>query len=211
MVIAGRRSYVDAVRWLKAARPHRIDRGRFAARSFGGSFVAGLIVLGLFGLFAPSRFGAPGSRALGGGEWTLALGALVAAAGLVGLLQARRLVRLYRRVREPFIRPFAGDEHFEGAADCLAASPGAFQWRWATSWVWGPALSAVAGVTFAFGSAYFVVAVVLSGGRIGWSDPAFAAANAVLGMLSFALGAKRLLTWPLALSVHREVTGRYAD
>jgi hypothetical protein len=209
MVISARKAYSEAVRWLKSARPRRIDAGRFAMRSFGASLAAGIVVLGLLGLFSPSSFNIPGSRALAG-KWTLALAGLVAVCALILLANIRHLRWLFARIREPFVRPL-GTKHFEGAADALAACPEALQSRWAASWVWGPALIAVAGVTFAFSSAYFVVGAVLSGGRIGWGNPIVAGINALLSFLCFALGATRLSTWRLALSVHREVTGRYLE
>jgi hypothetical protein len=209
MVMAARRAYAEAVRWLKAARPGRIDSGRFAMRSFAGSLVFGIAVLGLLGLFSPSSFNAPGSRPFAG-RWTLALAGLVVVCVLTLIAFRARLQWLFERIREPFSRPLR-TRHFEEAADALAACPAPMQSRWAISWVWGPALLAAGGVTFAFSSAYFVVGAVLSGGRIGWGNPIVAGVNALLSLLCFALGAARLATWRLALSVHREVTGRYLD
>jgi hypothetical protein len=209
MVLAARRAYTEAVRWLKASRPRRIDSGRFALRCFGGSLVAGIVVLGALGLLSPSSFNVPGSRALAG-KWTLALAGLVALCALILLARLSHLRWLFARIREPFVRPL-GTRHFEGAADALAACPAALHSRWATSWVWGPALVAVAGVTFAFSCAYFIVGAVLAGGRIGWGNPIAAGLNALLSILFFALAATRLSTWRLAVSVHREVTGRYLD
>lgn len=209
VVLAGRRAYSDAVRWLKAARPRRIDSGRFAGRAFWASFATGIVVLGALALLVPSSFGTPGARALRGGVWTVVLAGLIAVALIALLLNARHLRWLYARVREPFTRPLTENRHFGGAADALAACPDAYHSRWATSWVWGPVLIAVAGVTFAWSSAYFVVAAVLSGGRVSWGNPVLAAGNALLSVVMFAMGAVRLATWRLALSVHREVTGRY--
>jgi hypothetical protein len=209
VVVAGRRAYSDAVRWLKAARPGRIDSGRFAARAFWGSFAAGIVVLGALALVAPSAFGTPGARAFRGGVWTLALAGVIAVAVIALLANARHLRWLYARIREPFARPLTENRYFDGAADALAATPEPYHSRWATSWVWLPALIAAAGVTFAWSSAYFVVAAVLSGGRVGWGNPVLAAGNGILSALMFAMGAVRLSTWRLALSVHREVSGRY--
>lgn len=209
MVIAARRAYVEAVRWLKSSRPARIDSGRFAMRSFWGSLLAGTVVLGVVGLLSPSSFNVPGSRALAG-KWTLALSGLVGVCVLIVLARLRHLRWLVARIREPFVRPL-GTRHFEGAADALAACPAPLHSRWAASWVWGPAVLAVAGVTFAFACAYFVVGGVLSGGRIGWGNPIAAGINVLLSIFCFAVAATRLSTWRLALSVHREVTGRYLD
>ncbi len=208
-MISARRSYSDAVRWLKAARPRRVDSGRFAVRAFWGSFAAGVVVLGVLAFAAPSAFGAPGARPLNGGVWTLALGGLVAAAAAGLLLSARRLRWLYARMKEPYVRPLTDNRYFEGTVDALAACPETYHSRWAASWVWLPSLLATAGVTFAVSSAYFVVAAVLSGGRIGVGNPILAVANATVSALMFAGGAVRLSTWRLALSVYREVTGRY--
>jgi len=211
MVRASRRAYADAVRWLKAARPARIDSGRFALRCFAGSFLAGIVVLGMIGLFAPAGFGAPGGRALANRTLSLALGATVAAAAAVLAARGAHLRWLLRRIREPFTRPLSWEPNFNGAADALAQCSEAWRSRWATSWVWGPALLAAAGATFAFSSAYFVVGAVIAGGRIAWGHPVLAGINALLSIVSFALGATRLATWRLALSVHREVTGRYLE
>ncbi len=209
MVVAGRRAYADAVRWLKAARPRRVDSGRFAARAFWGSFAAGIVVLGVLALLVPSAFGYPGARPLRSGVWTLALAGVVGMAAAALLVNARHIGWLVARIREPFVRPLSENRYFDGAADALASCPEPYHSRWATSWVWIPAVLAAAGVTFAWSSAYFVVAAVLSGGRIGWENPVVAAANGILSALMFAMGATRLSTWRLALSVHREVTGRY--
>jgi hypothetical protein len=209
MVTSAHRAYGQAVRWLKAARPRRIDSTRFALRCFGGSLVAGIILLGVLGLLSPSSFNSPGSRALAG-EWTIALAALVAIGVVIALTRVAHLRWLFARIREPFRVPIRS-QHFEGAADSLAACPEALQSRWATAWVWGPALLAIGGVTFAFSCAYFVISAVLSGGRIGLGNPILAGVNALLSLVCFALAATRLSTWRLALSVLREVTGRYLD
>ena len=211
MVRASRRAYSDAVGWLKAARPRRVDAGRFAMRCFGGSLLTGIVVLGLIGLFVPSGFGAPGGRALGNRTLSLALGASVGAATLVLAANGAHLRRLLRRIREPFTRPLNWEPNFDGAADALAQCSEAWRSRWATSWVWGPALLAAGGVTFAFSSAYFIVGAIIAGGRIAWGHPVLAGANAFLSILCFAAGATRLSTWRLALSVHRDVTGRYLE
>ena len=211
MVRASQRAYADAVRWLKAARPRRIDAGRYAMRSFAGSLLAGIVVLGVIGLAAPSAFGAPGGRALGNRTLSLALAATIAAAALILAANGARLRWLMRRIREPLTRPLNWEPNFDGAADALTQCSEAWRSRWATSWVWVPALLAGAGVLFAFSSAYFVVGAVIAGGRIAWGHPLLAGINALFSIVSFAAGATRLSTWRLALSVHREVTGRYFE
>jgi len=211
MVRASHRGYSDAVRWLKSARPGRVDSGRFALRCFVGSLLAGIVVLGVIGLLAPAGFGAPGSRAFGNRTLSLALGAAVAVAAAILAVRGAHLRWLVRRIREPFTRPLTWDPHFAGAADALAQCSQVWQSRWATSWVWVPALLATAGVTFAFSSAYFLVGAVIAGGDVGWGHPVLAGANALLSIVSFSAGATRLSTWRLALSVHRDVTGRYLE
>ena len=148
---------------------------------------------------------------MGNRTLSLALGATVAAAAAVLAARGAHLRWLFRRIREPFTRPLDWDPNFNGAADALAQCSESWRSRWATSWVWGPALLAAAGVTFAFSSAYFVVGAVIAGGRIAWGHPVLAGINALLSIASFALGATRLSTWRVALSVHREVTGRYLE
>jgi hypothetical protein len=192
----------------RASRPARIDKGRAATRWFLGSFAFGIIVLGLIGLFRPSAF-SPGSRPLSAGGVTLVLAGLVAFVGLLLAVRIRHLQWVFKRIREPFVRPLEEIPHFQGAADALAECSAAQQSRWATTWVWMPALLATGGVTFAFSCAYFVVAGILSAGHISWGNPLLAAINAVLSIVSFTVGAGRLATWRVALSAHRDVTGRY--
>jgi hypothetical protein len=204
-----RGDYANAVQWLRAARPRRIRAGAFAFRCFGGSFVSGTLVLGLIAIVSPGSFGLPGRRVLSSGPWTWALLGTIAFSVLVLLLSRRRLTRLYRRIREPYSRPPTGDEAFEGAADSLANCAPALHSRWAVAWVYVPAGFAVAGVTFAFSSAYFLIAAVISAGRVSWMEPALFGVNAVLSIVSWSLGAARLSTWRLAVAVHREVAGRY--
>jgi uncharacterized membrane protein len=204
-----RGDYANAVRWLRAARPRRIRTGAFAFRCFGGSFVSGALILGLIAIVSPGSFGLPGRRVLSSGPWTWALLGTIAVAGLLLLLNQRRLTMLYHRIRQPYARPPRGHEAFEGAADSLASCPGAQHSRWAVAWVYVPAAFAAAGVTFAFSSAYFLVAAIISGGQVSWLEPALFGVNAVLSLIAWSLGAVRLSTWRLAVAVHREVTGRY--
>jgi hypothetical protein len=204
-----RADYANAVRWLRSARPRRIRTGAFAARSFAASFVAGTFVLGLIAIISPGSFGFPGRRVLSSGVWTWALLGAIAVSGLILLAERRSLLSTFRRIREPYRRPFTGDDAFEGAADALAQCNDAHQSRWAFSWIYVPAGLAVAGVTFAFSSAYFLVSTILSAGRISWYEPTLAGINALISITTWALGAVRLSTWRLAVAVHREVSGRY--
>jgi hypothetical protein len=204
-----RRDYANAVRWLRTARPRRIRAGASSMRCFGGSFLAGTFLIGLIAFLSPGSFGVPGRRVFSSGVWTWALIAAVAIAAGGLLAGRRRLTWLYRRIREPYRRPFSGDDAFEGAADSLARCPAAMHTQWAVSWIYLPTALAVAGVTFAFSTAYFVISAILSAGRISWMEPTLATINAVLSLAAWSLGAVRLSTWRLAVAVHREVTGRY--
>lgn len=209
-MLEARRAYKEAVGWIRAARPRRIDVGRFAGRAFGGSLCAGLVVLGALGLVAPGSFGGPAVGTVAGRGWpALALAGLVAVCLLIALAGRRHLGWLAARIREPFVRPLRENPSFEGAAAALAACPDPLRTRFALSWVWMPAGLAVAGVTFAFSAAYFVVDAVLSRGQIGWGGGLLLAVNAALGLLAFRVGAVRLATWRVAAGAYREVTGRY--
>ena len=206
--VSARGAYADAVAWLRAARPRRVARGRFARRAFGASFAAGVVVLGALGLADPSLF-----RAGAGGRLrdlqVAALAVAVAVATLVLAANGRRLVWLARRVQEPLRRPLEHERAFEGVASNLAAAPQRLRTRFALAWVWTPALLAVAGVTFAFSTAYFVVDAILARGLVGWGQLAFAAANALLSLAAFGAGAVRFATWRVAASAHRDATSGY--
>ena len=91
MVMASEKAYSDAKKWLRTARPRRIERNRFAWRSFAGFFLAGLVVLGIISLLAPNSFGAPGTNTLGTGWPLILVLALIAGSLLYALLQRRRL------------------------------------------------------------------------------------------------------------------------
>jgi hypothetical protein len=199
------------VSWLKSARPARIDSTSFAFRCFGGSLLTGSIVLGVIGLIAPSTLGIPGARPLGNRTASLAVGAVLLVS--LAILAARRahLIWLLQRIREPYIRPLTEDPHFEPAADALAQCSDTWQSRWATAWIFLPGSLAAVGVLFAFSSAYFVIDAAATLARVGWEQPVLAGVNAVLSIVCFGLGARRLSTWRLALSVHREVGGRYLE
>lgn len=204
------RAYSNANRWMKAAR-QRIRAGRFAARAFGANLVAGLLVLGIMGILAPGSFGPTTSGRLERGPALLGLTALVVVCASIAVARARYLRNLYARIREPFVRRMTYDSHFDGAADALAECPNTMKTRWAMRWVYAPALYVVGGVFFAFSVAYFAVGAILSLGKVGWGTPILAAANTVLSVLFFRVAGPRLTTWRLAVSVHRDVQGSYAD
>lgn len=206
--MSGRSAYTDAVRWLRAARPRRVARGRFAGRALGASLAAGVVVLGALGLVSPSLYRAGAGGRLRDLQVAVLVAAVVVAA-LVLAVNGRRLVWLARRVQEPLRRPLDHERAFEGVASNLAAAPQRLRTRFAVKWVWTPALLAVAGVTFAFSTAYFVVDAILARGLVGWGQLAFAAGNALLSLTSFAAGALRFATWRVATSAHRDATTGY--
>jgi hypothetical protein len=210
-VLEARRTYADAVKWIRAARPRRIYPGLFAMRAFWGSLAVGIVLLGVLGLISPSLYVPQGAASLGKDWQALVLLGLVTVA-VIGLLSRRRdLGRLTARAREPFARPLTGERGFEGAAGCLAACPAPLQTRFALSWVWGPVAVAGLGVVFAFACAYFLVDAVLSTFRVAWGHPVYAGAFAVLGILCFRIAAVRLATWRVAMSAHRDATTGYPE
>ena len=205
---SGRSGYGDTVTWIRAARPPR--RGwRTAQRAFAATFTAALPLMALIGLLSPGRFGSPRANTFRTGWPLYVLLALLAAPLLYGLVHGARIRWFIARMREPFRRAFSGDPRFEGAADALASCNGALKTRFALAWVWGPAAVAVVAGMLCFAVAYFAVDAVLARGNVGWETPILAAANALGSMLLFRVVAQRLLTWRLAVSVHRAVTVGY--
>ena len=208
-MLASQRAYADAIRWIRSARRRRIHPAAFARGAFTGSFVAGLVLLGVIGLLAPAGFGAPARRTLASGWPAFVLGGLVIACLIYLVARRRLLVWLAARIADPFRRPLTEDASFEGAANALAACARPFQVRFAAGWVWGPAALAVLALAFAFSSGYFVVDAVLAGFRIGWAQPVYGVAFAFLSLAVFRFAAPRLVTWRLAASAYRSATGRY--
>ena len=180
-----------------------------ARSAFGGSFLAGTGILGSIGILAPARFGQPGADTLKTGWPLLVVVALVLSSALVAVSRRAEIGWLCARLREPFLRPLEEEPYFGEAVEALGACPGFMRARYALSWVWGPAAAAVAGGTFAFSSAYFLIDAVLARGRVGWAQPLYATAFALLSLLVFAAAAGRLASWRFAASVHKEVSGAY--
>lgn len=209
MVVAAQRAFSDAKKWLRAGRPRRIERNRFAWRAFGATFVAGLTVLGLISLVAPNNFGNPGSSTIGSGWPLYVIIGLIALCALYALIRREHVRWLLNRFREPFARRLDRNPGFEGAADALAECPGPYKTRFAAVYIWAPAALAVLGATFSFSAAYFVVDAVLARFAIGWEQAVYAAAFTVASVIVFALAAGRLATWRLAVSVYKEVTTGY--
>ncbi len=203
------RSYAEAGRWMRAARPGRIHRLRFARRSLGRGLVMGTALMGLIGLAAPSRFASVGSRTLGTGWPSLVVIGLIALCALYAIVRREHIRSAIDRGREPFLRPLSNISGFDGAADALAACPDAFKTRFAIGWIWRPLALFGLGIVCTFSTAYFVIDAALARFRVGWGQPAYAAGFLVLGLVVFALSAVKLSTWRLAVSVYKEVTSGY--
>ncbi|CAN5763018.1 hypothetical protein BH18ACT15_BH18ACT15_12790 [soil metagenome] len=199
-------AYGDAVGWIKASRPARGDRLAFARRAFGWTFGAGLVLLGAIAFLEPDQFGQPGSNTLRSGWPAWVLAALVLLAALPYLLRLGRLNHALDMLRESFRSPREGDGVHDGVAAALEDCPPSQQNRFALGWIWGPAALALAGTTFSFATAYFVIDALLSRFLVGWEQGALLGANLLLALVCFVLGARRLSTWRLALAGYRTAT-----
>ena len=209
MVMSARRAYGDAVKWLKSARPRRFSRLGYAERAVGASVATAVPLFAAIGLVSPASFASPASNTLRSGWPLYALLGLLAVSLLYLATRFRRIRWALTRLRAPFVGPPEGDPRYEGAADALAACPGPLRTRFALWWVWGPAAFAALGITTAFSATYFLIDAVLARFNVGWENPVLAGANLILSFLFFALGAGRLVTWRLAVAVHRSVTVGY--
>jgi hypothetical protein len=209
MVIAARRAYSDATRWIRSSRPRRLHGWNRAGILFVNSFLAGVLLLGVIGILAPSRFGSPGATAFRSGLPSFALIGIVALCGMFAFIRRKEIVGGVRQLREPAQRAFREDPAFEGAVNALEACPGPMQSRFALFWVWGPAALFVLGGVFAFSAAYFVIDAVLASFSLGWEQAALGAGNSLASVAVFRLAAARLATWRLALSVYRSATEGY--
>ncbi len=209
MVIAAHRAYGDAVRWIKSARPPRLNPWRLTRRIFQVCFVGALMVLAIIGLVSPERFGSPTSRPAGAIQWWSLVALLV---GCLAWCASKRsgIVAGATRLFEPLRRPLDELDAFYPATDALLSAPAAVRTRFAVGWVWGPVAVVVLAGFFAASAAYFLVDAILARFQIGWEQPVLAVVNAALSLVVLRLGAKRLSTWRLAFSIHRDVTGSYA-
>lgn len=204
MVMSSRRTYRDAVDWIKSSRPS--DRAGAPWRIFGGCFAVALVFWGVGAYVSPESFGQPGADILNLGSPTMVLVALVVAS-VAGLAVAgKRIVRVVRRVREPYERTLAEDPAFEGAMNALAACPRPLQIRFALGWTWGPMLVVIAAALLAFSAAYLTIYAVLSSFDVGRHTYAIAAADVLVGVGLLVVMAGRVSTWPLATSVYRSVS-----
>jgi hypothetical protein len=209
MVIAARRAYSDATRWIRSSRPSRLRGWNRAGILFVNSFLVGVLLLGVIGTLAPSRFGSPGATAFRSGLPSFALIGIVALCGMCAFIRRREIVWALRRLREPAHRIFSDEPAFEGAVNALEACPRPMQSRFALFWVWGPAAMFVLGAVFAFSAAYFVIDAVLASFSVGWEQVALGAGNALASVVVFRVAAARLATWRLALGVYRSATEGY--
>ena len=193
---------------MKRARPPGLDPWRLTRRLFRFTFGGALILLGSIGVVSPARFGSPGMEPMGSVQWW----ALTALVGLfIGIAASRwsKLRRAGSLLLEPMRRPLGDLTSFEPAVEALRSCPAAFRTRFTFGWVWGPGAAVVAASFFLASSAYFIVDAVLARLQVGWQQPVLAAGNALLAFVILRAVALRLATWRLALSVHREVAGRY--
>ncbi|MFN2389889.1 MAG: hypothetical protein ABR575_09850 [Actinomycetota bacterium] len=202
MVIAARRAYSDLLRWMRGAAPGRAERAVLGRRAFLDTWLTSLAALAVIGIVSPSRFAA-GARPFGDPPVSLALAVLAAVVG--GSVAARHWGRGTGSPRGWTAALGSGIEHphVEGAVGALRACPAPFRMRFTAGWVWGPALVALLGVVFALSSAYFVVDAIVARGAIEPEQLLFAAGHALLSLVTFLLGARRLGTWPLAMTVSR--------
>lgn len=209
MLRANQRAYRDAAGWIKAARPPGVSRTGFAARRLLGSFMAGVVVMGVLSLADPGAFGQTGpAYSLGWGGWVVV--ALTAAALGDAYLRRRKLAETARRLREPLLRPLDDHPEFEGACGALAACDPAFVTRFGLAWVWAPAAAFVVGALFSFSDAYFLVDSLLARFEVGWGTGVLAAVDLGIALACFGLAARRLSTIRLAASVHKHATTGYA-
>lgn len=195
---------------MKRARPPGLNPWHLTRRvlRFAGS--VSFISLGLIGVSGPDRFGSPGMEPMGSLQWW-------ALAGVVGVFLAvaaarwAKVKRVLGLLVEPMRRPLGDLPSFEPAVAALLSCPAAFRTRFTLGWVWGPAAAVVAASFFLASSAYFIVDAILARLQVGWQQPLLAAVNALIAFALVRAVARRLATWRLALSVHREVAGRYDD
>jgi hypothetical protein len=205
MVMSSRRTYADAIGWIKSARPPAGDRKGTPGRVFGACFAVAVVIWGVGAYVSPESFGQPGAEVLSLGWPTLVLVGLVVACAVALFLARDRIGWVAARVREPYERTLSEDPAFEGAVNALAACPRPLQLRFALGWTWGPMLAVVASVVFAFSAAYLVIYAILSRLEVGWQTFALGAADVALGVGLLAIMAGRLATWRLATSVYRSI------
>ena len=202
MVIAARRAYKDLIRWIKDARPPRMNPWRLARRLFGTCLLGATVVLGTIAIVAPERFAASSGRA-GRSPESWAVLALVAICVIMLLLRRSRIFGSATRLRETFGGTMETHPSFEPAVNALEACPGTLRTRFAFGWVWGPLGLMVLGAVFAASASYFLIDAILARFTVGWQQVLLAAVNGLLSLVVLRAAAKRLSVWRLSLAVHR--------
>ena len=200
-----RRTYKDAIEWVKSSRAPAAARKGMPLRIYGAVFAVATIVWGVGAYANPESFGQPGADVMSLGWPTIVLVGLVAASALALVLARERIAWVAARVREPYERTLSEDPAFEGAMNALAACARPLQLRFALGWAWGPMLAVIAAILLAFSAAYLTVYAVLSQFDVGWQTYAIAAGNVVVGVGLLTVMGGRLATWRLATSVYRSI------
>jgi hypothetical protein len=205
MVISSRRTYADAVSWIKNSRPSDFSAASRAFRIFGGCLAIAIVVWGAGAYLSPESFGQPGAKTLSLG-WPTAVYLALIAISLGAIFLARsRIGWVAARVREPYERHLTDDPSYEGAVNALAACARPLQLRFALGWTWGPMLAVIAAAVLAFSAAYLVIYAVLAQFDVGWETYAIGAGDVVLGIGLLLVMGRRLSTWRLATSVYRSI------
>ena len=204
-----RKAYSDASAWMRSRVPGPRSRAALASRSLAGSLVGSVLLMTAIAMASPARFGSQGSRAFGSGWPVLVLAAVAAGCLLWVVARRRSFTWLVARAREPFGRPLEDDPAYAGAAGALAACPAPLRTRFATGWIWAPAVAALIAGAASLSAAYFLVDAVLARFEVGWQQPVLAAADLAVAWGLLRAFAGRLAVWPLAVSAHRAATVGY--
>jgi hypothetical protein len=205
MVIAAGRAYKDLIRWLKEARPPRMNPWRLARRLFWNCILVATVILGTIAAVAPSRYGAS-SGGVGRSPESWAVVALVAICIATVFLRRSDTGSPTAWFRETISGGLEQHPSFEPATNALEACPAALRTRFAMGWVWGPLAMMILGAIFAASSSYFLIDAILARFTVGWQQVALAVINALLGLAVLRLAAKRLSVWRLSLALHRSAS-----
>lgn len=209
MILAARRAYRDATRWMKRARARGPAAWQLTRRAFSGTLLAALGVMSLIGLVAPSGFGLPERNTIRSGWPALVLIGIVLACLLYALLRRDLVAWLVKRAADPFRRPLSEHPAYEPATGALSSCPALFQMRFFAAWVLVPsALAVLAGIA-SFSVAYFAVDALLARFQVGLGHPVLAIANAWASLLLFRVSAARVSTLRLGVSVYKSVRTGY--
>lgn len=205
MVMSSRRTYADAVAWIKRGRPEDLDRTVLALRIFGACFAIGIVGWGIGAYLTPEKFGQPGAEVSSLGWATALYAALVVGSALALLLSRARIAWVAARVKEPYERTLSEHPSYEGAVNALASCARPLQLRFALGWTWGPMVAVLAGAVLAFSAAYICIYAILGRFDVGLQTYAIWAVDVLVGVILLALAAGRLSTWRVATSVYRSI------